>query len=683
MRNVRVDMRMENILLSDCTLGFGAVLVEGRLPEATILSAHRLLNKSGVGLFETGLLRSHSFGPNAAVYDSTLLPQEINRHDGTLYAMLLDEYTPEAAKIPKRSTQTVDVIRVRITRKLARREISYCDELAQKGYMLCLLIEETAQYPETELRVLLRDVSRLKPWGCFIVDDSGILRADTLAAVQEVFDSELPPSTVIGFHASDNLNLAMTLAKQFCKWDTDRVRCLDVGAAGFAKGAGQLPLAETAKWMNHAMKTSFVLPYMIQLEEFFTTYMATKKTPGAKLGYYSSAVVGCTYLYTEYYSSLEVDVSEHENICAELAAEDAFSFDKHAANRALLKYRKKKLNIIIIIIPTANRPYAVDGLLFNSVKDLLRCGVDILIYDSSDDDRTYAVTRNFQIEGYDNVYYKRYTGEYDGVSIDNKVITAFREHLNYDYIWCMRDGCVPTVSRFYADLMRAVNSGADYIAVDALHRNNYRYCYKRYDNCLDFFVDNSARATILGSIIFKSTIMKEIIEKYPLDKTNYCFWTPMAPFYNMAGEKLSAVLIISNVFSVNPCGALRSYWMKNLLMVYAGFWRNEIKMLPSAYDLGKMSALKIQMSDFHPFHLRSILALRANGGFNLAIYKKYQQSLSEVSDIPPWKYRMAATMPKPIAGILVNWDRRALLHPEKKSSRLFYKLYNIYYRLGR
>ena len=218
-----------------------------------------------------------------------------------------------------------------------------------------------------------------------------------------------------------------------------------------------------------------------------------------------------------------IDVSDQVEIFKEISKEDAFHFSKQAANRALMAYRKKKLNMVVVI-PTANRPMSIDALLFSAAKDLLRYGIDIVIYDSSEDEKTHAVTANFQLDGYDNVSYKRYTGPYDGFSIDEKVISAYREHLDYDYIWACRDGLIPTPSEFYHDLITAVEDGTDYIVVDSLYRNNYRYCYKKYTDCLEFFADNSARTTILGSIIFKSKALNRILSHYPLNDSNYMRW---------------------------------------------------------------------------------------------------------------------------------------------------------------
>lgn len=673
---------MNNVLVSDCTLGLGAELVDWKLPEETIRTAHRLLNKCGIELIDVGLLRSHTFGPNAAVYDSTVLPLAIERKMGTFYSMLLDEYVPSIEKLPKRSEETVDVIKVRITPKNSEKELAYCQELHNIGYLVCVLIQETAQYSEEELSVLIGGIQEIAPWSCFIVDTSGVMKKDDLEKALQVFDSGLSNGISIGFNPCDNLGIANELSEYFLNAPINRDKYIDASAAGIGCGAIHLDTFNVALQIKKDAWKNYEIPFFEELHEIFKIYAEGKITSGAKLGYYSSAVTGCSYKYTEYYSSLGVNVSEHKDICAGIETTDKLNFDKHSANKALMSYRKKRLNIIIII-PSANRPQAVDGLLFNSVKDLLCYGVDILIYDSSDDDRTYSITRNYQIDGYDNVFYKRYTGEFDGSSIDKKVITAIQENIDYDYIWCLRDGNVPTISKFYNELLKATEDNTDYIVVDGSYRNQGRICYKKYTMCTEYFKDNVQRTNTLGTCIFRSSALKRLISKYPIDKSTYNFWITVAPLYDMAENSVSAVLIIGDVFCYNGGAPKRSFGVKNILFNWGECWYNVISSLPSVYDPYKNKALCINTVDFHPFHLPTMFALRAIGGFNLRLYRKYQYILSMVSDTPQRKFILAAIIPKSIASCIVKAKDNAEQHPENIKAKMFNKALDVYIRIGR
>lgn len=674
---------MGEVKLLDCTLGVGGELNQWRYGEDSIPKLQSLLCKSGVEMVEVGLLRSENRGPHYTIYDSVKLPPIFERRPGQIYGMLLSENQPDICTVPVHSERTVDVIRICVSSKQNLVDWEYYGHLKEKGYQVVVLISETAQYEKGELSALLNQVNTMMPCACYIYDGSGVLSKEELKETFVQYDEVLDSRIAIGFHGCSNLMPAIDLAKAFCGMETPRELWIDASVAGMGTGALHLDTGTAAKWMNTSRKKDYYLPVLDYLEEMISPYVTPKKSAGAKLLYYATAESRCSYRYAEYYSNdLTIDVSDQVEIFKEISKEDAFHFSKQAANRALMAYRKKKLNMVVVI-PTANRPMSIDALLFSAAKDLLRYGIDIVIYDSSEDEKTHAVTANFQLDGYDNVSYKRYTGPYDGFSIDEKVISAYREHLDYDYIWACRDGLIPTPSEFYHDLITAVEDGTDYIVVDSLYRNNYRYCYKEYTDCLEFFRDNSARTTILGSIIFKSKALNRILSHYPLNDSNYSFWTPIAPLHEMAAGPFCAVLIISTVFIGNPIVPAKSFWNSNILRVWTECWYKDVSALPEVYQPAKAGALRIQMSDFHPFYLKSMLSLRAGGGFNLFVYKAHKKILPELSDMPEWKFYFAALVPRSFARFALWVSKCADSRPQFFLSRYVHKLYDIYIRLGR
>ena len=674
---------MGEVKLLDCTLGVGGELNQWRYGEASIPKLQSLLCKSGVEMVEVGLLRSENRGPHYTIYDSVKLPPIFERRPGQIYGMLLSENQPDICTVPVHSERTVDVIRICVSSKQNLVDWEYYGHLKEKGYQVVVLISETAQYEKGELSALLNQVNTMMPCACYIYDGSGVLSKEELKETFVQYDEVLDSRIAIGFHGCSNLMPAIDLAKAFCGMETPRELWIDASVAGMGTGALHLDTGTAAKWMNTSRKKDYYLPVLDYLEEMISPYVTPKKSAGAKLLYYATAESRCSYRYAEYYSNdLTIDVSDQVEIFKEISKEDAFHFSKQAANRALMAYRKKKLNMVVVI-PTANRPMSIDALLFSAAKDLLRYGIDIVIYDSSEDEKTHAVTANFQLDGYDNIYYKRYTGPYDGFSIDEKVMSAFREHLHYDYIWACRDGLIPTPSEFYHDLVTAIEDGADYIVVDSLYRNNYRYCYKEYTDCLEFFRDNSARIVFLGSLIFKNSAVRKLLQNRTANKGNDYFWLTSALLNEIAVESFSARLIISNTYFFCDKNFQTNVEDKEFLEIFGQCWSQEIAALPSVYDSEKISAMRIQMFDFHPFFLRSILRLRASSNFNLSIYRKYETVLTKVSTMPCWKFYFAAFVPKSIAKLMLFCNIQADHHPEKIFSRIVHKLYQLYIRLGK
>lgn len=673
---------MGKVKLMDCTLGSGGELIGGAFGEDALYQIRPLLQKSGIDILELGVLCSHTKGPHHAIYTTTELPPVMERLEGQSYAMLLDENRPDLSALPDRSEQTVDVLRVPLTMERIAEDMKYCTRLREKGYQVAVLVMETARYGEKELEDLLHKVGNAKIWACYIYDSSGLMDCKELEKTFACFDRSLPPDVYIGFHCSDSLWLAFDLAQAFCTKNTERLRLLDASVGGLGCGALQLQSGKITHWMNRKTGTCYYVPVLQYCRDFLMPHLTPKKSDYMRLAYRAAAEHRCTYRYAEYLCGLDIPCADQMDVFSEIAEKDRLAFSRRAANQALVRYRKKRLNMVLIV-PTANRAKAVDSFLFTASRDLLRFGIDVVIYDSSDDERTRAVTANFQLEDFVNIHYERYTGGFDGISLDEKVMTAYREHLDYDYIWVCRDGTIPLIGSCYHELLWAVDHGADWIAIDSIYRNEMRWRLKKYDNCVDFFSENSARLSILGASIYKSSFIQEGLETQPLSEINQGFWQPFAPLHQLAKKAYIAILIIANTGTFNAGSPPKSFWNASLLAAYAGYWYDGVKNLPDVYESAKKAALPIEMSDFHPFHLKSMLSLRAGGGFSLSTYKKYKNRLSQMSDTPPWKFYLAALIPKPLARLLLKIDGRATAKPEARLSKLHRKLFDVYVRLGR
>ncbi len=662
---------MKGIELLDCTLGIGAELIEWNFGEKTIGEMQLLLGQSRAEIVEIGLLQSYQKGPNTSIYSSGSLPAAFVRREGQLYAGWMSKMRIKASDLPERSAETLDIIRVPLSADAYEEELAYCADLKERGYLVAAMLEYSARAARDELDRVLKKVNRLKPWAFGIIDVNGILSKPEWEELLARLDRGLGADVRIGFHGADNLGLAAELAQLACRMELAHTLCLDASVYGLGVGGCGLATEKIAEWLNENFHKDYELYTLRALTEYVKPYLTEKRQASTRLAYHLTGERGCSYRYAEYLlSELGLDVSVLHDVLSELSDESALRFDKKAANKALRAFRKKRLNIILVI-PTAQRWKAVDTLLFCAAKDLLKYGVDVEIYDSSTDDRTAAVVRNFQLDGYDNVSYTRYTGEYDGFSLDRKVISAFERHLDYDYIWVCRDGLIPRIADFSERLLECADRKTDYVVVDAAFRNNKHFLLKSYDNCLDFFTDNSARMTMLGCCIFRSGAMRSILEHQPLNDSNYGVWIGIAPLQELAVRPFKTQLIVANVFDYNSDGPKRPLGDDKMLERWGRRWYEMVTGLPDVYDPGKPAALRIQMQDFHPFYLRQLLRMRGEGAFDLSVLRKYGQYLPYVSDTARWKYYLAAVTPRFLARMLVSHER----------SRLMQKILSLYGRI--
>jgi hypothetical protein len=155
--------------------------------------------------------------------------------------------------------------------------------------------------------------------------------------------------------------------------------------------------------------------------------------------------------YDAFYLANHVPPSEVVEILAALCPEDRAEFSEQKALAYLRAYRKAKISLCIIIL-TANRHLDIDAWLSIVGERIESCGVDLVIYDSSSDNATEMVVQQYVNNGMygGGVSYKRYTGIFDGISLDHKFLAALDEYSSlYDYVWPVRDGMLLEIDTFY------------------------------------------------------------------------------------------------------------------------------------------------------------------------------------------------------------------------------------------
>lgn len=309
-------------------------------------------------------------------------------------------------------------------------------------------------------------------------------------------------------------------------------------------------------------------------------------------------------------------------ILESISENDRKSFSPEVAYKYLKQYEKQRLNIAIII-PTYNRHKTIKYSLSVCAPLYRRYGIDIIIYDSSINNETREVVEEFRKDGYLNVIYESYKGKFDGVSLDHKVINAYKQFgSEYEYMWQCRDGLIPIIDDIIDELRIFSKKGIDCIIVDTKSRNGNvekRRFYSTFEDCERLLNDQASRLQTLGMLIISNRLFEKMIRSEPLSKKTYSLWQMSAPFHLFAKEPYTIAFIVKNVFAMNIMASTGHFWGKaqTTLEQWAKNWDNVIMNMPKEYDNVKNECLMIYTSDFHPFQARSILAMRGWGGVNI------------------------------------------------------------------
>lgn len=670
---------MGNIRLLDCTLRDGGYINDWKFGKEAIEETISKMSRSGIDILELGFLKDEPYKKSRTVFNSMKQIAELikPKNSAVQYAAMIEVVNPlPLDQLEERDEDSADIIRVIVWKRLLQEGYEYCKGVVEKGYRLCVQPARVDQYSYDEFVEMVELFNTLDPLAVYVVDSFGTQTKETLLPYLRLADEHLKLGVAVGYHGHNNMMQAFETAEAFVNTHLERDMIIDASIYGMGRGAGNLNLELFAKYMNEKLGRHYKIEPMLELYDKYLKPVYEKCPWGYSLPYFLTAIHKCNPNYGSYYGQkLKIDATDIDGTLKTLFDEDKIIFTKEKADAYLKAYQKKRLNLAVII-PTCNRSKAVDNLLFQSAEKFRHYGVDVIIYDSSDDDRTEAVVQNFRIDGCKNVTYKRYEGKFDGFSLDDKVISAYREFAGqYEYLWLCRDGLIITIDKIYDDLRRFAEEKYDFIIVDSAFRNEGEEAEKVYfcpEDCEAFFREQAVRLVTLGTLILSSRVAMELIEQYPVSEENYSLWQMAVPFH-YCGENPASILFYSNqVFSYNIAGTPNSFWNKagKAMRQWAYCWHHVINCLPPAYDAAKSDVLKIEMSDFHPFLVCSLLRMRGNGGLNVKLIRQYQDDLPYVCNTSLKKFYAAALVPKPIARYLTGHQNKKVF----KVTKAFYDL---------
>lgn len=306
----------------------------------------------------------------------------------------------------------------------------------------------------------------------------------------------------------------------------------------------------------------------------------------------------------------------------------------------------KRLAIVLI---TANRPEVIDCNLSKCAQTLYNFGIDLIVYDSNENESTHEVVNKYASE-FDNIKYTQWDGEVDGVSIDEKVISAYEKYSkDYEYIWMMRDALIITMEHIIEKLDQLISAKKDLIILDHIYRDIKRHGSKDYTDCTLLLKEQCVHMITLGTFIVKSDWIKKVIKEVPLNEKTHGIHFPIAFFHYYANHDVNAASYVGEPWYGNPSAAKSSFWMQKLLWLWGYQWFNMINNLPSVYDDYKKEVYKVKTVDFEPFSLPYLVKARQYGGLTFSLINQHKKYFPYVCKIPLIVFYIIACIPPALA----------------------------------
>ncbi|MCL1899410.1 MAG: hypothetical protein FWG11_02625, partial [Promicromonosporaceae bacterium] len=240
-------MGSSSITVLDCTLRDGGYVNSFKFGRSAISRIVAGLVDAKADYIEVGFLGDGAADPDYSLFGSDTMIDEVLPADlgsSVITAMIaVDNIELDPQTLRNASDSNLGFIRITFHGEPA--EIAKAIDIARvciaKGYKVSMQPVGTAGYSDEVLLDIISQVNELRPFSFYIVDTLGELYGHELLRLLHLFDHNLDPSIALGFHAHNNLQLALSNAivvTDFAPKSRGREFILDATVFGMGRGAG-------------------------------------------------------------------------------------------------------------------------------------------------------------------------------------------------------------------------------------------------------------------------------------------------------------------------------------------------------------------------------------------------------------------------------------------------------------
>lgn len=399
-------MRKINVL--DVTLRDGGCVNDfnfGQVYMEKILAAQEA---SGVNVIEMGYIDENKGSESGRTQwksiqaiSNTLLT---DKKPNIKYVAMMDYGKFPVDKLPVRTKQSVDGIRVAFHKKNMYDIVKTGKQIMDKGYEMYIQPMITLRYNDAEILELIDLVNNELPnaVGFYIVDSFGEMRPNDMSRMLNLIDHNLIPDMMLGFHSHNNLQMSYSNACTMLQFPTNRDLMLDTSIMGMGKGAGNLNTELLLEHLNLYYGGHYNVAPLLEVIDKVINQLHSEFYWGYAPEYYLSSANHCTPSYaSHFYNKHMLPIDQVAELLSLIKEEKKISFDKEYAEMLYRSYNESKTvddsgvvkelstvfanKEVLIVAPgksILNYKAQVDGIKGN--KDIVSVGLNLTTDESVD-----------------------------------------------------------------------------------------------------------------------------------------------------------------------------------------------------------------------------------------------------------------------------------------------------------
>lgn len=449
---------MKNVKVLDCTLRDGGCVNDFNFGTVYMQQILFGIEQSGAEIIECGYIDENMGSAegrtqyiNEHVIETALVKE---KKPGKLYVAMIDCGKYDVTKLGKRTSSSIDGIRLAFHKKNVDEIIGLGKIIIEKGYDLFIQPMLVMRYSDRELLDLIETVNRELPTAraFYMVDSFGEMRETDIDRLTALIDHNLNKNIAFGFHSHNNLQLSYSNAVSLLKYPTDREIIIDVSILGMGKGAGNLNAELFEEHLNIFHGKKYNVSPLLNVIDKVLNQIREECHWGYSVEYYLSSINHCTPSYAGFfYEKHTLSIEEISILLGKIEEEKKISFDREYAKQLYYESIEKKVDdtaaiaeltekyagkTVLIVAPGKSIRQQEDKILqyiatrkpvviavnhtWNKAEDVVFCTKNASYEVSVRERKKIIVTSNIDILEYDNQLVINYSdyNSFDGSETD-------------------------------------------------------------------------------------------------------------------------------------------------------------------------------------------------------------------------------------------------------------------------
>lgn len=396
------------INLLDCTLR-EAPIKDLVLDREYIQKFINGLEKSNIDIIECGFLKNNQHNPDSTIfrYVEEIEPYLINKSPDKLYVALVDYGRYDLKYLSKFNGKSIDGIRICFKKSERHDVFAYAQAIKDKGYKVFFQNVDTLSYSDIELLELIEKVNHLKPYAYSIVDTFGSMYADDLRHLFEIANKNLDKDIRLGFHAHNNLMLAVANSQFFISLaSNNREIMVDASVLGCGRGAGNANTELLTEYINNKYDGNYNIDELLDIIDTLMPKFHQSCHWGYSIPYFLSGVHNAhVFNVNHLLRRHNIKSKDLRNIIEKLDMVQKKSYDYAVLEKVYVEHFDKQIDDKTTLDKLKQMLYGKKILFLAPGNSLNKCQQQVLEYIEKEKPYVVAINNNLPEFPVDAIFY--------------------------------------------------------------------------------------------------------------------------------------------------------------------------------------------------------------------------------------------------------------------------------------